>query len=117
MGAHLACYGVARVAGGPRPSRIEGGTPGALDIRTPGDTGWPPTADRKQDVDHYRRTMDALWRIPQCMGYHLCGAYIHNNARRYGFRDRTNAVIPETVEGIRSVNVDFLRRITGESGI
>jgi len=82
-------------------------------IRAPGDTGWPPTADRQHDADHYRRTMDALWQIPQSVGYHLCGAHIRNNARRYGFRDRTNAVIPETVEGIRAVNADVHRRTTG----
>ena len=56
--------------------------------------------------------MEALWQIPQCVGYHLCGAYIQNHARRYGFRDRTNAVIPETVEAIRAVNADFHGRIT-----
>ena len=82
-------------------------------IRAPGDTGWPPTADRQHDADHYRRTMDALGQIPQSVGYHLCGAHIRNNARRYGFRDRTNAVIPETVEGIRAVNADVHRRTTG----
>jgi hypothetical protein len=71
-------------------------------IRAPGDTGWPPTADRQHDADHYRRTMDALWQIPQSVGYHLCGAHIRNNARRYGFRDRTNAVIPETVEAFEA---------------
>ena len=82
-------------------------------IRAPGDTSWPPTADRKQDGDHYRQTMDALWRIPQSVGYHLCGAYIQNHARRYGFRDRTNTVIPETMEGIRAVNADIQKRIRG----
>ena len=82
-------------------------------IRAPGDTSWPPTADRKQDGDHYRQTMESLWRIPQCVGYHLCGAYVQNHARRYGFRDRTNTVVPETVEGIRAVNADVQRRIEG----
>lgn len=44
-------------------------------IRAPGDTSWPPTADRTQDGDHYRKTMETLWGIPQSVGYHLCGAY------------------------------------------
>jgi hypothetical protein len=80
-------------------------------IRAHSDTGWPPTADRDHDADHYRRVMDALWNIPQCVGYHLCGAHIRNNARRCGFRDRTNKPIPETVDGIRAVNVWIQERM------
>jgi hypothetical protein len=75
------------------------------------DTGWPPQSDRNQDANHYRQVMGALWDIPQSVGYHLCGAHIRNNARRYGFRDRTNQIIPETVDGIRSVNADIQSRI------
>jgi len=80
-------------------------------VRAPGDGGWPPKADRTHDVEHYRQVMDALWAIPQCVGYHLCGAYLRNNARRYGFRDRTNAPIRQTIEGIRSVNAEMRRRM------
>jgi hypothetical protein len=76
-----------------------------------GDTGWPPKAERNHDADHYRGVMDALWEIPQCVGYHLCGAHIRNNARRYGFRDRANRLIPETVDGIRAVNAEFCQRM------
>jgi hypothetical protein len=54
--------------------------------------------------------MEALWAIPQCVGYHLCGAYLKNNARKYGFRDRANYQINETVEGIRTVNSEMQRR-------
>jgi hypothetical protein len=75
-------------------------------IRAHDDTGWPPIADRNHDAEHYRGVMDALWNIPQAVGYHLCGAHIRNNARRYGFRDRENKLIPETVVGIREVNTE-----------
>jgi hypothetical protein len=78
--------------------------------RFDGDTGWPPTAHRNHDADHFSQVIDALWDIPQSVGYHLCGAYIRNNARRCGFRDRTNKLIPETVDGIRAVNADVQRR-------
>jgi hypothetical protein len=78
-----------------------------------GDPDWPPERDRIHDVDHYRQVMDALWEIPQCVGYHLCGAHIRNNARRSGFRDRTNAPIAETVDGIRAVNRAMRARIEG----
>jgi hypothetical protein len=81
-----------------------------------GDRGWPPKAEREHDAGHYRQVIDALWDIPQCVGYHLCGAYIRNNARRYGFRDRTNAEIPETVDGIRAVNLEFQERIEFTEG-
>lgn len=70
-----------------------------------GDQDWPPKAEREHDCDHYRQVMDALWDIPECIGYHLCGAHIRNNVRQYGFRDRTNTAIPTTVEGIRKVNL------------
>lgn len=79
-------------------------------VRAHGDKGWPPSADRTHDTGHYRRVMDALWEIPQCVGYHLCGAYLRNNARRCGFRDRANSPISETVDGIRAVNAEMLRR-------
>jgi hypothetical protein len=74
------------------------------------DVCWPPSADRLQDTDHYGQVMEALWAIPQCVGYHLCGAYLKNNARKYGFRDRANYQINETVEGIRTVNTEMQRR-------
>ena len=50
------------------------------------------------------------WEIPQSVGYHLCGAYLKNNARRYGLRDRANKQINETVAGIRAVNTEMQRR-------
>ena len=76
-----------------------------------GDTGWPPADDRTHDATHYKGVMDALWKVPQSVGYHLCGAHIRNNARRYGFRDRVNKLIPETVDGIRAVNDDMHSRV------
>lgn len=54
--------------------------------------------------------METLWEIEQCVGCHLCGAYIKNHARRYGFRDQANWPIEETVAGIRAVNTEMQRR-------
>ncbi len=42
----------------------------------------------------------------------LCGAYIKNAARKYGFRDHANNQINETVAGIRTVNIEMQRRQT-----
>jgi hypothetical protein len=80
-------------------------------IHTANDAGWPPTRNRNHDANHYRQVMDVLWDIPQSVGYHLCGAHIRNNARRYGFRDRENKLIPETVNGIREVNAEIKKRM------
>ena len=79
-------------------------------MRAHGDTSWPSTADRLHDIDHYHQVMDTLWDIPQCVGYHLCGAYIRNNARKYGFRDPANNQINETVAGIRAINTEMQQR-------
>lgn len=83
-------------------------------VRTPDDVGWPPAQDRIHDTEHYHAVVEALWNIPQCVGYHLCGAYLRNNAQCYGFRDRRNILIPETVNGINTVNARMLERISGD---
>ena len=80
-------------------------------VRAPGDDAWPAIANRNHDAGHYRLVMDGLWDVPACVGYHLCGAHIRNNARRCGFRDRTNRLIPETVDGIRAVNAEMQQRM------
>jgi len=82
-------------------------------VHAPHDSAWPPSADRVHDVEHYRQVMEGLWRIPQCVGYHLCGAYIKNNVRRCGFRDHTNAPMQETIDGVRAVNEEQQRRLRG----
>lgn len=67
--------------------------------------GWPPEEDRTQDDVQYGEIMKSLRRIPECMGFHLCGAYIKNNARRYGLlgpRDNEES----TTQGIKKVNLD-----------
>jgi hypothetical protein len=67
--------------------------------------GWPPTQDLTQDDVQYGEIMKALRKIPECMGFHLCGAYIKNNARRYGLLDQKDAEEP-TTQGINRVNLD-----------
>lgn len=67
--------------------------------------GWPPMEDHVQDDVQYGEVMKVLRDIPECIGFHLCGAYIKNNARRYGLldlHDREEATTP----GIRQVNLD-----------
>lgn len=77
-------------------------------INKEGFHGWPPEQDRTQDDVQYGEIMKALRRIPECMGFHLCGAYIKNNARKYGLLDPHDNEEP-TTQGIRSVNLDQMK--------
>lgn len=55
---------------------------------------WPPPEDRLHDTVAYAATLRELLAMPACLGYHLCGAYLKNNARRYGLRDARNRIEP-----------------------
>lgn len=66
--------------------------------------GWPPKQDLLQDDIQYGGVMDVLKNIPECMGFHLCGAYIKNNVRRYGLLDN-NDKEEATTAGIKEVNL------------
>lgn len=74
-------------------------------INKEGFHGWPPKQDRTQDDEQYAEIMKALRRIPECMGFHLCGAYIKNNARRYGLLSQQDQAEP-TTQGIKEVNIE-----------
>lgn len=66
--------------------------------------GWPPQQDLTQDAGQYGEIMKALRKIPECMGFHLCGAYIKNDVRRYGLLDLHDEQETTTLE-IKSVNL------------
>ncbi len=74
-------------------------------INKEGFHNWPPEQDRIQDDLQYGEIMKALRRIPECMGFHLCGAYIKNNARKYGLLDPQDNEEP-TTQGIKKVNLE-----------
>ena len=77
-------------------------------INKEGFHGWPPTQDRTQDDKQYAEIMKTLRRIPECMGFHLCGAYIKNNARRYGLLNQQDLEEP-TTQGIKQVNLEQIQ--------
>jgi hypothetical protein len=52
--------------------------------------------------------MKALRKIPECMGFHLCGAYIKNDARRYGLLNQQDHEEP-TTQGIKKANLDQIK--------
>jgi hypothetical protein len=42
---------------------------------------------QSHDACQYSEALSGLLDLQSCVGYHLCGAYLKNNTRRYGFRD------------------------------
>lgn len=69
------------------------------------DHEWPSAEDRLQDDGQYQETMRFLRRIPECIGFHLCGAYIKNKVRRYGLLDLQEQE-EITTRGIKNVNLE-----------
>ena len=67
------------------------------------DTGWPPQGDRANDPVAHGRVLDGLLDISECIGYHLCGAYLRNRTRRSGFRSLRDEPLPES-DGMRQQN-------------
>ena len=65
--------------------------------------GWPPQEDRHHRPDGYAAITKILQALPQCIGFHLCGAYLRNRVRRFGLRDSAGEIDPSTT-GITEVN-------------
>lgn len=76
--------------------------------------GWPPQQDRHHWVDGYREVTRTLQAIPECVGFHLCGAYLRNRVRRFGLRDEQDELDPST-EGIARVNRNTADWVAGSS--
>ena len=58
----------------------------------------------RQDGAGYARTLATLREIPGCVGYHLCGAYLRNGARKRALRDATEKADEAAVEAITQAN-------------
>ena len=52
----------------------------------------------------YAETLAAMHEIPGCVGFHLCGAYQRNKARRYGLLDEMEKPDTENVDLMREAN-------------
>ena len=65
--------------------------------------------NRYQDPQAYEDVMRVLRDIPECVGFHLCGAYICNRVRRGGLRDEQNQIATKAVNGITVVNQKVTR--------
>lgn len=67
---------------------------------TPGD----PNEHLHPDANAYADVMRVLRDMPQCVGFHLCGAYLCNRVRRSGLRSEQNQIDAETIDGFTRVN-------------
>ena len=65
---------------------------------------WPADNEWHQDPDQYVRTMDVVFVIPECVGFHLCGAYLRNLARNYGLRDNFERIDENAISIISKKN-------------
>ena len=67
-----------------------------------------PGADgvRRHDPGAYAEMLRALREIPECVGYHLCGAYLRNRVRRHGLRDEREQPDEMAIQGIRQANAE-----------
>jgi len=59
-------------------------------------------SDRPHDPVFYAETLNRLLDLPACVGYHLCGGYLKNIARQYGFRHARNRVAPYVADMART---------------
>lgn len=71
-------------------------------------TGGPQTPDgfRPNDGEWYASVLQGLLKNPGCVGFHLCGAYQRNKARRRGLLDEMERPDAENVGRISAANRD-----------
>lgn len=61
----------------------------------------------------YAETLAGLFDNPGCIGFHLCGAYQRNKARRRGLLDELENPDTEQVELMKAANEEISRRMDG----
>lgn len=59
---------------------------------------------RRHNGEGYAETLDALRQTPGCIGYHLCGAYLRNEARKRALRDAAEHADEEALKAITRAN-------------
>lgn len=59
----------------------------------------------------YARVLAELFENPGCIGFHLCGAYQRNKARRRGLLDEFERPDTENIRLIRAANLEVSRRM------
>lgn len=67
----------------------------------------------KRDPDRYAEMMDALRASPGCIGWHVCGAYLRNRTRNYGYRNEDETPVQDYIDASSEVNREVLRWMEG----
>jgi len=76
---------------------------------------WQGTSFYKANDGHwYAETLASLFENPGCIGFHLCGAYQRNKARRRGLLDEREQPDSENVELMREANERITQRMEDE---
>lgn len=65
----------------------------------------------RNDGRWYADTLEELFENPGCIGFHLCGAYQRNKARRYGLLDEQENPDQENVALIQAANERIERKM------
>ncbi|MEM7145016.1 MAG: agarase [Verrucomicrobiota bacterium] len=76
-------------------------------------TNWNtlPGEFSENDGQWYSETLAELFNNPGCVGFHLCGAYQRNKARRYGLLDEMENPDEENVKLMKEANEQINRWI------
>ncbi|MCR9200101.1 MAG: twin-arginine translocation signal domain-containing protein [Planctomycetaceae bacterium] len=78
----------------------------AAGVRTPSNTFFKPN-----NGTWYAKTLAGLFANPGCIGFHLCGAYQRNKARRRGLLDETETPDQPHVDQITAANQRITQRM------
>lgn len=62
----------------------------------------------QRKLENYEPMIRALRELPCCIGWHVCGAYLENRCRGYGFRDENNELVEPIVAAATQANLETL---------
>lgn len=68
----------------------------------------------RNEGDWYAETLAELFKNQGCIGFHLCGAYQRNRARRYGLLDEQETPDQENVDLMKAANQRINERMNNE---
>ena len=60
----------------------------------------------------YAKTLSGLFENPGCIGFHLCGAYQRNKARRRGLLDELERADQQHIDQMTTANQQITRKMT-----
>lgn len=78
--------------------------------------GARPGVPSSKYAHNYAPMIRALRETPCCVGWHLCGAYLENTARRRGLRNRQNEIDETLAEAVRKANEETTRWVNQSTG-